>query len=505
MARHKRKDEISRVFAQPVADMEKGERLRRIKWREDGGHLIEFGRIYLPHIFTDVTPECHYEWAWALTNKRRVARAAPRGHGKTQMMAIVPALYYANILGRKEFCPEERQRKYVLFIQSNQALAEETLDDIRRELEENELLRDDFGDLVGRGKWTQNSLNCSNGFRLRARGARGAMRGMVKRGVRPDLIIGDDIDGDDVADSVAECAKLKKWWRASVSNMPGVEGGQIFIIGTILSDGALLPEMLRNPKYDSRIYQAVQAWEPPGDATGRIARTLWPERWTAEKLEEKREEIGSLAFAQEYQNDPIDPEAQAFKDDVLEAAMYEDGEADQDWPAFGAADLAISLKKTADYFCTLVGLVGPDNRIWIDDGIHARWDFGRQIEGIEELDDRHRFRRFGVEEVAYQAALKQALQERSRRQGRHLPVVGVKQTSGKSGAGSRFYGLVPLFEQGTIRVNRRLKWLTEELRRWPKSEHDDAVDALEILVMRVIRGQKASRFSGVGMAGRIRN
>ncbi|MDP8228145.1 MAG: hypothetical protein P9M15_01685 [Candidatus Electryoneaceae bacterium] len=470
------------VLRQPTGTAGETSEVRRARCepRADGSHVIEFGRTYLPHIFRAPSPPFHYELVEALEERDRVAIAAPRGHAKTQVVTIAAALYQA----------VNKRSMYIVIIQATATMAEDLLEDISNELDENEMLRQDYGDLSRGGKWSQKKLQLSNGVRIVALGAGASMRGMVKKGIRPDQILGDDIDGDEMAESRSGCAKLKRWWKRAASNLLGAEGGKIFVVGTILHHDALLSYLLNNESYWSKIYRAVEEF----DAGGNPIKTLWPEYWTPEKLTAKKKEIGSVAFEQEYQNNPVDPETQPFKPEVVEACLF-DGEVDTSWPAYQASDLAISQKKTADYFINLVGWKAPDGTIWVGHGVRGRFGFSRQAEVILDSHDRFNTLRAGIESVAYQAAMAQTIREVGKESGRYI---AVKELNAKGAAPKdlRIMGLVPLLEQRAIRISRNLKWLIDELLTWPKGSHDDAVDCLEMLVQ-TIRGARAKRYTGV--------
>lgn len=514
MARHKKSSAraAADIFRQRIEDTSREWRFEQIKWKPDGSHIINFGRIYFPHITCDkrgrqvASPEFHAEIAADLAKHDRIAEAAPRGHAKTTLISLFMGLYFIVTKGT-DLVPIEFQKRYIVLIEATQDMSEETLADMRSELEENDLLREDFGDLIGSGKWTQKALDCSNGVKVRARGAGTSMRGLVKRGIRPELILGNDIDGDDKAESRTECAKLKRWWDKAVTNLLGAEGGQIAIYGTILHWDALLPYVMKKPRYYNKIYKAVLEW----DENDRIVKTLWPDYWTVERLEEVRADIGSRAFQQEYQNNPVDPETQSFKDEALQMIKF-DHEVDETWPVWGAIDPAIGESKDNDYFVMLMARTGKDGKIWVFDGIRGRYPFTRQIEIPIEYARRHDFNKLGLESIAYQRSLAQMLTKRSQEEHVYIPIkqFGRKGESDKEREYNRMSKrdkierLIPLIEDGTIRIHAKLKWLFEELETDPKSEHDDAKDCLQMLVRTIRPEGRGSSFVGAGVrfAGR---
>lgn len=120
-----------------------------------------FGRAYFPHYFSRKSPGFHREldglWqTGVLKNKvpeeletaqeislmpgSKQAIAAPRGHAKSTNVTFKDVIH-AVVYGYKH---------YPIIISDASDQAEGFLENIRVEIEENEALREDFGDLVGK-------------------------------------------------------------------------------------------------------------------------------------------------------------------------------------------------------------------------------------------------------------------------------------------------------------------------------------------------------------------
>lgn len=106
----------------------------------------------------------------------------PREHGKTVRWSFAYPLW--RVLSGSS--------RYVLLIGATQASAAENLINIRTELEENEEILADFGDLKG-DRWSDSRIELSVGACIQAKGAGMSMRGTRYRQYRPDLIVLDDI------------------------------------------------------------------------------------------------------------------------------------------------------------------------------------------------------------------------------------------------------------------------------------------------------------------------
>ncbi len=116
-----------------------------------------FARRYVGHYLTAPAAGFHAE-LYALMaaespgGNKREAIAAPRGHGKSVLMSLIYPLW-SLCTGR---------RRFVVVISTSSTIAAGFLSSITRELRENSLLRMDFGDLVGREKWTSCEILCLN-------------------------------------------------------------------------------------------------------------------------------------------------------------------------------------------------------------------------------------------------------------------------------------------------------------------------------------------------------
>ena len=78
---------------------------------------------------------------------------------------------------------------------------------IRNELEGNDKLIKDFGDMRS-DKWTEEELRLNNQVIIRAKG-----QGFQIRGFRPDVIVCDDLEDESVIYSKEQRDKLEVWFH----------------------------------------------------------------------------------------------------------------------------------------------------------------------------------------------------------------------------------------------------------------------------------------------------
>ena len=183
------------------------------------------------------SPECHMEW-WELCCSKhpKVAIAAPRRHAKST--AITGAYVLASILFR--------DRSYVIVLSDTITQATQFLGDIKRELVDNEKIVSLFG-ITGFEKDTEDDVivNFADGHQVRisAKGSEQKMRGLKWKNKRPDLIVGDDLENDEIVLNKDRREKFKRWFYGAL--IPCLSSnGVIRVVGTILHEDSLLSNLM---------------------------------------------------------------------------------------------------------------------------------------------------------------------------------------------------------------------------------------------------------------------
>lgn len=373
------------------------------------------------------------------------------------------------------------------------------LSDIVRELEENEEIKKDFGedlkpkrdDKGSLVKWSDKEIVTQGGVKITAKGMKTSLRGIRNQEKRPDLIIVDDPENDELVETEHRRKKNLLWFNKSLQNTLS-RNGDIFVLGSRIHYDCLTAKLLDDSEYkkvwQGKAYKAINI-----DDQGK-EYALWPEWWSLKRLYTKKDEIKSLAFEQEYQNNPINPEDQLFKEEWFKYYSLADIQG-LSLAKFAFLDPAISKKDTADF--SAIAVIGrADNGnlyvlyAWID-----RTSPLNLVEKVFEVYDKHKVVKFGIESNAFQAVIKTLVDERSRKDKVYIPTYEVKQISDKI---MRIGKLSPLLEQGIIYFclsseagNQRL--LIEQMQQFPMGAHDDGPDAIEGAVD-LARDQSRPRF-----------
>lgn len=182
---------------------------------------------------------------------------------------------------------------YIQFVSVKEEEAGDVLGSLRAELERNELIRSDWGDLTPCmvGDWGRKVRRAasqmdfeSNGVRVRGYGMAEAIRGGKHGQWRPTLAIFDDPDSEETVRTLNQRdANLKKITRAvSFGLEPGV--GRVMICGTPHHPDAIICRVTEQEAFKGR-WLAVRFRII--DEEGRL---LYAARWPAEAIAEERAE-----------------------------------------------------------------------------------------------------------------------------------------------------------------------------------------------------------------------
>src|SRR5262245_18899863 len=184
-----------------------------------------FGLIYLPHYLTNQVPAFHREIVSHLEDRRLIV-VAPREHAKSTLINVVTTLYQ---LYTQAF-------RYQLFIGDTAAQAKANLAAVIKEIEQNQLLLDDFGPLKPEDpeKWTDSEIITTTGIKIEAIGVGGKIRGKRHLQFRPDRIVCDDIENDENVATKEQRQKLERWFFSALLSALDTQRGILRVIGTIL-------------------------------------------------------------------------------------------------------------------------------------------------------------------------------------------------------------------------------------------------------------------------------
>jgi hypothetical protein len=376
------------------------------------------------------------------------------------------------------------------------------------------------------------------------------IRGIRKGPKRPTKVILDDLEHSERVYSPLQREKLESYFKEDVGKV-GDEKTNIELVGTVLHRDSLLANLLKNPAYNSKKYQSIIKWPDRMDLWNEWesiamnignddrmekadefymerkadmdqgAEVMWPEKEPLLHLFKEKLEIGRRAFFKEKQNEPLGSDERVFERILWykeEAEGIRIKETDEFIPwthlkhsCYGALDPASgqtkpSSRKKSDFACLLTGYKDPKGRLIVHKDWTRRKPPSAQIKAIFDHHDSLDYQKFGVETNLYrELLLKDIIEERRRieksRKGKLLkiPFYDILNTENKD---KRIHRLEPKVSHGWILFNENLSAeFQNQLIDYPYIEHDDCLDALEMLWMLLNNAYKAAPVSMSAMGG----
>jgi len=303
----------------------------------DRENIAIYSKFFFPHIIRGKVPDFHLEWYKQYFSDTDEVLAAPRGFAKSTIFGIIGLSH--DIVYENE--------EYIIYTSKNHASTVKFLEPIKTEFRSNKLLRWVYGDLTPKntkdehsGKDREDIFDVNN-IRIEAVSFEKNPRGFRYGNKRPTKIILDDVEDDErVLNPDLRLKDSNKLNRAIIPAKDIIKG-KIKIIGTILHINSLLNKKIA--EWHGKVYRALNDNN----------ESLWEDRFTYALLMKEKERIGSIAFQQEYMNDPSDNETSIIKREWILACRrsdlsYSDLLADEFNKKVMGADFAFSDRVTAD-------------------------------------------------------------------------------------------------------------------------------------------------------------
>jgi hypothetical protein len=262
--------------------------------RDDLNFLAQ---VCLPELYEFPFPAIHRAvWQLLTTGslqthgKDRLALGIPRGFAKT----ILLKLYVVWLILFSD-------RRFILICCNTQALAENFLSDVYDILTSPNIIAL-FGDCrvfmeqdtLGQKKMTWRG----RGIVLAAVGATSSVRGLNIKFVRPDIIICDDMQSREQAESPTVADQVLTWFLGTLLKLSSPKRCQYIFVGNMYPfDGSILKKLKHDPTWKSFITAAIL----------EDGESIWPELKSKEALLEELESDTALGhpeiFFSEVMND----------------------------------------------------------------------------------------------------------------------------------------------------------------------------------------------------------
>lgn len=379
----------------------------------------------------------------------------------------------------------------ILYIAASKGDAMPHVESIKAELENNELLQAIYGYLVPANnapsrKWTSTHIETANGVNLVARG-RNKGRGVNIKNKRPTKIIVDDAEDDEMVRNPDRRAQFHDWLYNVIFPSLDAERGFIKMIGTNIHEMCEVNAFYK--KHGGIFRRAMEN-----------GKSIWPSRFTEQKIEEIKRKIGTRAFNREYMNNPTSDDEAKIRREWIEKGYYVMLDPQFTYEAVIYIDPQAGLSQKADeYALSCVYRQKGGMHRYVVEQMAGRISQMDQAREVVRMWLRHKriTRLVGVEKVLNQTAVYQTLLDWKAKkinlnppdavQGdpdwidesdRNMPLTA-HSPNGKDKV-ARLEMFEPDFERGEIHLRQEMEELAHQLMFTVGSgkEHDDRADSL---------------------------
>ena len=446
----------------------------------------------------------------------RQAIAAPRGEAKSTICTQLFPLW----------CMVCNLKNYIIIAMDSRDQSYGMLEAIKVEIESNPRLSIDFPEVAPGKVWRAGAILTAKGQKIEAVGAGQKLRGRRHGAYRPDLVVLDDIENDETVQTPEQRNKLHNWILNAVLKLgaPG-EKFDVIYVGTILHYDSVLNRILSTKGWRRVRFKAIlrmadtmavwAEWEniylaEHGD-DDTLSDLFYQQHkaemdagavvsWLARPilyLMKIRASDGHASFDSEYQNDPVSGD-----DAIFANSLQYWTELPNNLIYFGAVDPSLGKAGASrDPSAILVGGYHRETgKLYVVEAQIKKRLPDLIIEDVIRLHTQYNCHRWFVETVQFQEFLKTELVKRSAARGKPVPATATKPNSDKM---LRIESLQPHIANGLILLHRSQSTLESQLRHFPKADHDDGPDALEMLWRNAVDSSAAIEWIGLNQLNEI--
>jgi predicted phage terminase large subunit-like protein len=292
---------------------------------------------------------------------------APVGFAKSTLLKIF-ALFEVLIT---------QKDKYVIYVSSTDTKAVEHLGAIQKILE-TKYIKETFKYKILSKNTHEIIIECKNQkYKIEAVASGSDIAGKNFEGIRPSLIIVDDLEDLEQAKSLERTNKLQDWlFTVLVARLPSLNEGRVRMINTVLALDSLTNRILgKSPNIETK--KDFEDWKTYFyQALDKNEKSIWEERHPTESLLKERKYRPKI-FARNYMNSPFDDSVGFVTHEMLR--YYEFVNINNFKEVFMHADTTHTAKTTSDYFALVVlGENIKDHNYYVLDFILEKLDPEKQ-------------------------------------------------------------------------------------------------------------------------------
>ena len=276
-------------------DQQKKARIRHLL--ADYGAFVDY---YFPHYTvnpqTGKTTPCapfHLKAAAQIKNNPNLKAVYKwhRGAAKSTHLDIFIPMY----LKAQSWTAQLRQFWVMVLVGKSEDNAKTLLADIQAELQYNKRYAADFGEQYNAGHWEEGQFVTKDGTAFFARGRGQSPRGLRYRAHRPDYIVIDDLDDDELCENPSRVSKLTDWVKEALFGSLDGGRGRFIMVGNLIAKNSVLANVcgIKSVKVSQ-----VNILDRDGNVS-------WAAKYSREEVQAIQEFAGYRSFQKEYMNNPI--------------------------------------------------------------------------------------------------------------------------------------------------------------------------------------------------------
>lgn len=453
--------------------------------------LYNFSKYVLGYDKMD--DDVHKEWETWIDHSVGIGKIKlmlmPRGHFKSTFFTVSAPIWLLL----------QDQEKRILILNARWDNARSFLFEITQQLKNNPMLHWLFPETLAwlelSDRWTADSITLPRKTAKKEPSIMTSGVGAHLVSQHFDLIIGDDLVDNENTMTKDQLDKTINFWKQSLSLLEVYGESDYWLIGTRWHDGDLYGYLLKHIPEELHVIKRQAILE---DGT-----PYFPSMFSLEALQKIRKAQGTYIFSCQYMNEPVDEEDAIFRREWVRYAPHAVKMYQQDgwWKAFivvhnklmpggyeereiqiyAGIDPAIGERDYNDY--TAIAVIGIDQitgMVYLIDLVYDRLNPKGQIDALFAINKKWHPICIAVETIAYQKALKFWADNFSIKEHIYAPFVETKSDWNKM---RRIQMMQPLWEAGGVEVLESCPHQSDfeyEMFRFPKGEHDDILDALEM-------------------------
>lgn len=396
------------------------------------------------------------------------------------------------------YCILYKKFEYINVDSYDKANAERFLFDVVVELQTNQKIKADFGEVFNSKRSTDEKTQkrvsdflTTNGVRVEAHSTQESVRGRLHGSIRPQLIIMDDFETMATIRSEAATRQVKDH-IAEFKGGLDQQKGRILYLGNYLSESGTVQMVMDKAGIDPQTrVRTVWLLDDLGNPT-------WPEKYvltdaqanatgkiSVESIERRMRTVdgGNTDFNREMLGKTFDPSKAKFRKEMFRPVSRD--EVDKmstvaylfiDPPGQSYNDKTIQQAED-DFIGWSLVKVNSQGR-WMVKSWRKRQTPREMINQMFSLWSSESLQSIGIEDTQFYQGLKTLLEDEQRTRKIWLNIVEVNHKTKRSKK-ERILTLLPRYEGGTIwHIQGECNDLEEELLRFPISDYDDASDSL---------------------------